>query len=575
MKNIKLSLLSLLSLFLIFSCGSDDDSTIEPIPSSFTVTASNIGMSEFTVDWTESTIDGDAGVVYDIFLDDILVVSDFDELTYTFTDLDAGTTYNVELEAKSNEFDTSITQNIDVTTSTVPTPSSFTISSRDVTISEFTVDWTESIIDGDAGVVYDIYLDDILVVSDFDELTYTFIDLDAETVYSVEVEAKSNEFETTSLQMIEVATLDLPVPSTFEISFNDVTSTEFTINWTESTIDGDAGVVYDIYLDDTLVVSDLDGLTHTFIDLDAETVYSVEVEAKSNEFETTSLQMIEVTTLDLPVPSTFEISSINVASSEFTVNWTESTIDGNAGVVYDIYLDDILIVSDLDELTYTFTNLNAETSYEVQIEAKSNEFQTTLIQSIVVTTESGPLPNDFEITLNNVGTGSASISWTSLTINGDGGVLADIYLNGVEVSTGVTSTGWVFTGLTPNTDYTATVIARSTAYGTTLEREINFTTEDLPTTFEVTSAVLGARTTGTFGSPPRIIIRFSNRDFLDGIILNNITYNNYAFAGSDGIIISISDDEYDVLSSASTKEGTANFTENGVASSLVFEYTVE
>ncbi|TCI84358.1 fibronectin type III domain-containing protein [Tenacibaculum sp. M341] len=462
----------------------------------------------------------------------------------------------------------------EVTPTPPPNPSSITITSKNITVSEFTIDWTASTIEGDQGVVYDIYLDDNKVTSDLDALTYTFSDLDAETTYSVKVTSKSNEFETTSTQMIDVTTSIKPTPSNITITSKDITISGFTIDWTASTIEGDQGVVYDIYLDDNQVASDLDALTYSFSNLDAETTYNVKVTSKSNEFGTTSTQMIDVITLAKPNPSDTTITSKDITVSGFTIDWTASTIEGNQGVAYDIYLDDNQVASDLDALTYSFSDLDAETTYNVKVTSKSNEFGTTSTQMIDVTTLNAPKPNDFNISLNSTGTTNASISWSSLTIDGPGGVLADIYINNNEESTGVTSSGWVFTGLTPNTNYTVKIVARSSEFGTTLEKEITFVTEPLPTTFEVTSAEIYPRTTGTFGGPARAIIRFTDRDLLDEIILNGNTYSSYAFAGDDGITFSLSDEEFETLKNATTKEGTANFTENGTSSSKTFTYSV-
>ncbi|WP_405269361.1 fibronectin type III domain-containing protein [Cellulophaga sp. Ld12] len=462
----------------------------------------------------------------------------------------------------------------DEETTIPPNPSNFTITSKDITDTDFTIDWSAATIEGTEGVEYDIYLDDTLVASDLEVLTYTFSNLSVETTYDAKVTSKSIEFGTTSTQVIEVTTSALPIPSAFDLTSKDITITDFTIDWTAATVEGNDGVAYDIYLDDTMVASDLEVLTYTFSNLNAETTYDAKVIAKSNAFETTSTQVIDVTTLALPIPSAFDLTAKDITITDFTIDWTAATIDGNDGVVYDIYLDDTLVASDLEVLTYTFSNLNAETTYDAKVIAKSNAFETTSTQQIELTTQSAPAPNDFTLTLDSNGTNSANISWSSLTIDGPGGVLADIYINNNEEATGVTSSGYVFTGLTANTEYTVRITARSTAYGTTLDKEITFTTAALPTTFEVTSATLYPRTTGTFASAPSMIIRFTDRDLLDGIILNGMTYTNYLFAGSDGITISLSDAEYDALSSATTKEGIADFTENEQSSSKTFTYTV-
>ncbi len=578
MKNIKLFKLAFLvmSFLLLFNCNDDEvvKEEIEKVTfSDFRITASS-GINSLVLDWEDVTVSNKQKVTYDVYLNETLKVENLTNSTFTLKDLEADTEYSVKVKAK-DEGNNAKEVKESFKTALKPVPTDVTITSKDIKNSSFTIDWTAAVIDGDKGVVYDIYLDEVKVASDLDVLTYTFADLETEKLYNVKVIAKSNEFETTSTQIIEVTTSTKPVPSDDYIIAVNVEATLFTIEWEAAAIEGDKGVVYDIYLDDVKVASDLDVLTYIFSDLEAEKLYNVKIIAKSNEFGTTSTQTLEVTTLAKPVPSNDYIIAVNnVETSSFTIEWGEATIEGDKGVVYDIYLDEVKVVSDLDVLTYAFSGLEAGKLYNVKLIAKSNEFGTTSTQNLEVTTKDGPLPNDFTITLDDVSTRSARISWTSLTIDGTGGVFADIYINGREEATGLTSVGYVLTGLEPNTNYAVKVVARSSEYGTTLEKEISVKTESLPTTFEVTSAVVSPRTTGTFASAPRIVVRFSNRDLLDNIVLNGTTYSSYAYAGDDGIIITLSDAEFDNLKNATVKEGTAKFTENGMSSSKTFTYSV-
>jgi len=232
-------------------------------------------------------------------------------------------------------------------------------------------------------------------------------------------------------------------------------------------------------------------------------------------------------------------------------------------------LDEIDEATDLEELTYTFSNLYASTQYEVKVVAKSNEFNTTSTQTTTVLTKDGPKPNDFTISLGEPTTGSVRVSWTSLTIDGGSGVYVNLYINNWEEATGWVSNGYLFTGLRPNTDYTIRVVAKSGKYRTTLAKEISFKTKAFPSTFEVTSAEISAGTS-EFVS---VIIRFSNRTLLDRIVLNNKTYNNYFYAGDTGITFSITDEEFDALNNAVVKEGDAYYSMNGKIVSIKFTYT--
>ncbi len=347
-----------------------------------------------------------------------------------------------------------------------------------------------------------------------------------------------------------------------------------TLDWEDVTASNQQNISYDVFVDGALIKENLSTSTYKVNDLEAGTNYLIKVIAKDESGNQREVEKT-FTTSSKPVPTEVAISSKDISRSGFTIDWTAATVDGDQGLKYDVSLDGSVLATDLEVLTYTFSDLEAEQAYEVKVTAKSIEFGTSTSKILPVTTAAAPKPNDFTLSTENIQTTSAVVRWTSLTIDGEGGVLADLYINGAEETIGSTASGYTFTFLTANTEYTIRVVARSTAYGTTLEKEITFKTEPLPSTFEVTSAKILPRTTGTFDSPPLAIIRFSNRDLLEGIVLNDKTYGSFAFAGSDGISILLTDEEYEALSNAAVKEGTANFTENGTADSITFTYTLD
>ena len=197
-------------------------------------------------------------------------------------------------------------------------------------------------------------------------------------------------------------------------------------------------------------------------------------------------------------------------------------------------------------------------------------------RTILIEPSLAPQPNDFTLMLDSIKARSANVSWSSFSIPGEeGAILADIYLDDQEVATGVTSIGWIFDFLSPDTDYVVKVVARSSAYGTTLEKTIEFKTEPLPSDFAVLSAELRPRTTGTFGAAPTILIALSNRDLLEDIIFEGVNFLGYSFAGDNSILITISDDEYETLSNAQNMQGIAEYIQDGVLNSISFDYTVQ
>ena len=91
-------------LLSIFACSEDNspDDILNLPPNAFTASASSIGLTDATINWTVSSDPEGQSVYYNIYLNDDLIVSNLNTLTYHAIDLLSNHTYNVRVVAFDN-----------------------------------------------------------------------------------------------------------------------------------------------------------------------------------------------------------------------------------------------------------------------------------------------------------------------------------------------------------------------------------------------------------------------------------------------------------------------------------------
>ncbi|WP_282042749.1 fibronectin type III domain-containing protein [Winogradskyella flava] len=90
-------------------------------------------------------------------------------------------------------------------------------------------------------------------------------------------------------------------------------------------------------------------------------------------------QIEEEEIVNLP-PNNFDIEIINISSESATISWNEAVDPENDAVTYDIYLNQVLIIENITELTYEFTDLEELTDYSGKIiatDSNDNETEST------------------------------------------------------------------------------------------------------------------------------------------------------------------------------------------------------
>lgn len=321
-----------------------------------------------------------------------------------------------------------------------------------------------------------------------EETEYTLTGLTPETTYQIVVEAVDEAGNIARARAVEVVTLeDTEAPDApTNVEASEITETSAKITWTAST-DNVEVAGYNIYVDEAKINESLVTVTeYTLTDLKAGTEYKVVVEAVDTSSNTQSSEAVTVKTVDTTKPSSpSEVAVGKITHNSAEVTWQEST--DNVGVTgYNIYLNNKLVnTSPVTELRCELTALEAETEYQVKVEALDEAGNTSVSDPISFTTKTAP-DNEAPtapggVAVSSITDNSAVVSWTASTDNvGVAGY--NIYLNDNKINAlPVTELQFQLTGLAAETEYQVRIEAVDGAGNTSSSGSISFATEALQT----------------------------------------------------------------------------------------------
>ena len=321
-----------------------------------------------------------------------------------------------------------------------------------------------------------------------EETEYTLTGLTPETTYQIVVEAVDEAGNIARARAVEVVTLeDTEAPDApTNVEASEITETGAKITWTAST-DNVEVAGYNIYVDEAKINESLVTVTeYTLTDLKAGTEYKVVVEAVDTSSNTQSSEAVTVKTVDTTKPSSpSEVAVGKITHNSAEVTWQEST--DNVGVTgYNIYLNNKLVnTSPVTELRCELTALEAETEYQVKVEALDEAGNTSVSDPISFTTKTAP-DNEAPtapggVAVSSITDNSAVVSWTASTDNvGVAGY--NIYLNDNKINAlPVTELQFQLTGLAAETEYQVRIEAVDGAGNTSSSGSISFATEALQT----------------------------------------------------------------------------------------------
>ncbi|MFP2997826.1 reprolysin-like metallopeptidase [Spongiivirga sp. MCCC 1A20706] len=255
------------------------------------------------------------------------------------------------------------------------------------------------------------------------------------------------------------------------------------LSWDAST-DNVAVSGYDVYQDGSLITT-VPGTSYNVTGLAAETTYEFYVIARDAAGNSSAQSnTVSVTTeapfVDTEAPTApANLTAGNTGETTTDLSWDAST-DNVAVTGYNVYQDGALVVT-VTGTSYGVTGLTAETTYDFYVTARdaaNNESAQSNTISVTtdapfVDTEAPTAPTN--LAAANITQTSTDLSWDASTDNV--AVTAyDVYQDGSVVGT-VSGTSYTASGLTADTAYTFTVIAKDAAGNeSTASNAVNVTT---------------------------------------------------------------------------------------------------
>ena len=258
------------------------------------------------------------------------------------------------------------------------------------------------------------------------------------------------------------------VPNVENLDFVDLRSSSVKLTWNEPDIqniaeyiisrDSDSG---EIYID----AVNSPNTEYTVEGLEASKTYTLNIKVKDTSGNVSSGVEIQITTIadeQAPTEPT-NLTTTAVKAYSFTLGWTTS-IDNVLVTKYEIYQEGLKIkevnATSTPTMSTEITNLIPGATYSFTIKAKDSAGNLSISSSPISVTmssdgESPTVPTN--LTASSITSNSFTVSWTAATDN----VAVtgyNIYRNGLYVASR-TGSSYTFTGLTPNTTYSITVLA--------------------------------------------------------------------------------------------------------------------
>jgi len=480
----KLKLL-VFSLLLLFSCTEKKDEIVPEIyhPMDFKVELSSCDYFSASILWSESKIEDDSRIRYDIFLDDVLVNENLDVLVFAFKELKETTVYNVKVVAKS-EYETTKTIPFTFTTKTTPSPKSFEIKAESVSAEEIDIAWSAG--EEGEGLIYSVYLNDVLKVSDLETNAFKYTGLKPLTKYAIKVVA-TNVYDKTVEMSMDVETVDFDSPADFVLQVQDLNPNRATVYWSD---EYDSELTYQISLDGKLVADEYQNSFYQFIDLKENTTYTVVVVAQNTHGKSISHEISFTTGLE-DRPSDFKIDVSNITRETALITWSAMG-DNNGAISYDLFVNGSYKAKEFGDNSLEVTMLEPNTSYRVKIVA-TNYKENTITKEIVFTTLAVPTLSEMLPTVGTQTGSTAVISWNA-SVSSDGQQVEysvfSLNSNGnrwYQIKSKLSDTKWKVEYLRPNTLYKYKLVAYALDHSVSKEEFVNFTTPEAasPSDFEI------------------------------------------------------------------------------------------
>ncbi|RXQ95714.1 hypothetical protein EO244_07580 [Ancylomarina salipaludis] len=473
--------LLVMALGLVLSCSKDGTSPEPEIklkPSSFNISVKEVSYDFAEVQWTASLISDKSKIVYDVYLNDELKGKDLESLSYRFEALEAVTTYNLEVIAKST-YETQVVVSYAITTKDTPSPGAITLKMDELSTDQIKVSWENS--DPIQTLSYAIYLDDVLKAENLSALTYTFSELEGNKLYHIKLIGK-NEFDKTVETKLDLTTNDYADPSDFTLSVESVTRDGAKIVWGSSESEK---LTYRVLLNTVEQAKDLEVLEYEFKSLTYNTRYIATVEA-TNEHGKTKSKQVEFTTLEAGGPADFKIFVENISRESALIRW-ETTGDKAEVIGYKVFVNGSFRGEAFSDNQILLDRLEAGKVYQLKIVAQ-NAYNKTLEKTTEFSTLEPVSLSDFTVSSQDIEQTSALLTWTECVASDGSKVTYDVYYgSGSIAQRGLEGRQYQASGLRADQEYTYKIKAKCESVLVSRTQTVSFTTKayEVPGEFEL------------------------------------------------------------------------------------------
>ena len=370
------------------------DTTVPTWPAGSSLTASAIGVTAVTLNWTPAT-DNKAVTGYDIYKGtEKLATVAGNVSSYEVTGLTAEATYTFAVQAAdqannvSTDGPTITVTTLEAPDTTVPTwPAGSSLTASAIGMTAVTLNWTPAT-DNKAVTGYDIYKGtEKLATVAGNVSSYEVTGLTAGAIYTFAVQAadQANNVSTDGPIVTLTTQADdgqgdtqAPTwPAGSSITASAITKTEVTISWPAA--QDDTAVTGYVVYNGAEQLASVDGSTTTqqITGLTAGTTYTLTVKAKDGSLNWSAGLEVSITTQDnvpqdstapvWPIGSTVTASAIS--TNGLTLTWSAAQ-DDTLVTGYRIYRGSELIGTVAGNITsYNVTGLSSGTNYTFKIEA--------------------------------------------------------------------------------------------------------------------------------------------------------------------------------------------------------------
>ena len=160
------------------------------------------------------------------------------------------------------------------------------------------------------------------------------------------------------------------------------------------------------------------------------------------------------------IPGDFEITVSDITPYTAMLSWTVPLTDEPNTIEYSIYLNESLLTESLTDTVFTLSELNENTPYTVKIKAK-NEFGEKDATNNFTTDPVNNIPGDFEITVADITSYTARVTWTVPHTDEPTTIEYSIFLNESLLAENLADTVFSLTELDKNTPYNVKVKAKN------------------------------------------------------------------------------------------------------------------